>query len=82
VARRGANVAVRQRGVASSGTHGRCTIGAETGEGGGADLWASATVPVVGGLNKFHIQTNSNYFKTFQTLTDLKMAFHRSKKFK
>jgi hypothetical protein len=44
----------------------------------GADQWAPATVPG-GGLNTFQIQTNSNYFKTFQTLTDSKMVFPSSK---
>jgi hypothetical protein len=28
-----------------------------------------------GGLNTVQIQTNSNYFKTFQSLTDPKTAF-------
>jgi hypothetical protein len=31
-------------------------------------------VPGGGGLNTFQIQTNSNYFKTFQILTDPKTA--------
>jgi hypothetical protein len=39
-----------------------------------------ATVPGGGGLNTFQIQTNSNYFKTFQILTDQKTAFPISKK--
>jgi hypothetical protein len=35
-----------------------------------------------GGLNTIQIQTNSNYFKTFQTLTDPKIAFPRPKNLK
>jgi hypothetical protein len=38
------------------------------------------TVSGSGGLNTFQIQMNSNYFKTFQTLTDQKMAFTSPKK--
>jgi hypothetical protein len=41
----------------------------------GANRWASAIVPGGGGLNIFQIQMNSNYFKTFQTLTNPKTAF-------
>jgi hypothetical protein len=53
----------------------------ETGEG-GAERWAPATVLGGSGLHTFQIQTNSNYFKTFQTLTDPKMDFPRPKKLK
>jgi hypothetical protein len=38
----------------------------------GAGRWAPATVPGGGGLNILQIQTNSNYLKTFRTLTDPK----------
>jgi hypothetical protein len=40
-----------------------------------ADWWAPTTVPGGGGLNTFQIQTNSNYFKTFQILSDPKTPF-------
>jgi hypothetical protein len=36
--------------------------------------------PGGGGLNTIQIQTNSNYFKTFQTLTDPKTTFPSPKK--
>jgi hypothetical protein len=48
----------------------------------GADRWAPATVAGGGGLDIFQIQKNSNYFKTFQTLTDPKAAFSSLKKLK
>jgi hypothetical protein len=35
-----------------------------------------------GGLNTIQIQTNSNYFKTFQSLTDPKIAFPSPKNLK
>jgi hypothetical protein len=41
---------------------------------GGARLVGPSIVPGSGGLNTFQIQMNSNYFITFQTLTDPKMA--------
>jgi hypothetical protein len=47
-----------------------------------ADRWAPATVPSGGGLNTFQIQTNSNYLKTFQTLTDPKTTLPSPKKMK
>jgi hypothetical protein len=47
-----------------------------------ADRWAPATVPSGGGLNTFQIQTNSNYLKTFQTLTDPKTTLPSPKKLK
>jgi hypothetical protein len=80
---RGASAAVEWRDVAGRGTHERHTRGwratdAETGEV-GADRWAPATVPSGGDLNTFQIQTNSNYFQTFQTLTDPKMTFSSPK---
>jgi hypothetical protein len=48
----------------------------------GADWWAHTTVPGGGGLNTIEIQTNSNYFKSFQTLTDPKTAFNSLKNLK
>jgi hypothetical protein len=59
----------------------------------GGEAWgrrgASAAVgrrgvagPGYGGLNTFQIQSNSNYFKTFETLTDPKMAFPSTKNLK
>jgi hypothetical protein len=47
-----------------------------------ADRWAPAIVPGGSGLNTIQIQMNSNYFKTFQTLTDPKIAFPSLKKMK
>jgi hypothetical protein len=41
-----------------------------------------ATVPGGGGLNTFQIQMNLNYFKTFQILTNPKMALLSPKKLK
>jgi hypothetical protein len=40
---------------------------------------AHATVPGGGGLIIFQIQMNSNYFKTFQSLTNPKTIFPCSK---
>jgi hypothetical protein len=80
---RGASMAVGRRGVADSGTAAALTSGARASGArpavkqgrAGADRWAPATVPGSGGLNIIQIQMNSNYFKTFQTLTDPKTAF-------
>jgi hypothetical protein len=80
---RGASTVVRRRGVAGSGSD-MALAGSTRASGArpavkqgraGADRWAPATVPGSGGLNIIQIQMNSNYFKTFQTLTDPKTAF-------
>jgi hypothetical protein len=47
-----------------------------------ADRWSPATVPGGGSLNTIQIQMNSNYFKTFQTLTDPKIAVRSLKNLK
>jgi hypothetical protein len=47
-----------------------------------ADRWSPAIVPDDGSLNTIQIQMNSNYFKTFQTLTDPKTAFPSLKNLK
>jgi hypothetical protein len=84
---RGGGGASGQRGGrAGRSTRGRCrreqcTTGSETGEA-GADRWAPTIVPGGSGLNTIQIQMNSNYFKTFQTLTDPKIAFPSLKKMK
>jgi hypothetical protein len=58
----------------SHGARRRRLTSAKIGEG-GAGRWAPTTVPGGCGLNTIQIQMNSNYFKTFQILTDPKMAF-------
>jgi hypothetical protein len=40
----------------------------------GAETWEGSS-----GMNIFQIQTNANYFKTFQNLTDPKTAFFKIK---
>jgi hypothetical protein len=59
-----------QCGVAGSGTRPALKQGRTE-----ADRWAPTIVPGSGGLNTFQIQTNLNYFKTFQILTDPKIPF-------
>jgi hypothetical protein len=74
----GASAGVGRRSMVGSGPAAALTGGArpvpKQGRA-GADCWGRATVPGGGGLNTFQIQMNSNYFKTFQTLTDPEMAF-------
>jgi hypothetical protein len=60
-----------QRSVAGNGPAMVLVGGARMG---GARLVGPSIVPGSGGLNTFQIQMNSNYFITFQTLTDPKMA--------
>jgi hypothetical protein len=79
-----------RRGVGGHGASVALAGGAHTGDArsapkqgrAGADRWAPATVPGGGGLNTFQIQTNSNYFKTFQTLTGPNAAFPSLKNLK
>jgi hypothetical protein len=87
---RWASAVVGQRGVAGSSPAAALTGGARArgtrlavkqGRAGG-DQWAPATVPGGGGLNTIQIQMNSNYFKTFQTLTDSKTTFPSLKNLK
>jgi hypothetical protein len=54
--------------------HGQRTRDQQQNMRGGADRWAPATVLCDDGLNTIQIQMNSNYFKTFQTLTGPKSA--------
>jgi hypothetical protein len=69
-------VAARPRWERAGGTcaRGRC----RTGEAGSRTSGPRATVTCGGGLNwiRMQVQTNSNNFKSFQTLTDPKNVFH------
>jgi hypothetical protein len=93
---RGASAAVGRRGVAEHGARGCYThelrmtgtythelrmTGTET-DRAGADWWAPAIVLVGSSLNTIQIQMNSNYFRTFDILTNLKAAFPSLKNLK
>jgi hypothetical protein len=77
----GGSAAVGRGGVATTLAGGARATSSITGVS-GADWWAPATVSGGGSLNTIQIQMNSNYFKTFQILTDLKVAFSSPKNLK
>jgi hypothetical protein len=77
------HAAVKRCSVAGSGPDAALTCGArpmpKQGKE-GAGRCAPATVLGGGGLNILQIQTNSNYLKTFRTLTDPKTTLPSPKK--